>query len=355
MFSQWLTVRQEASKHLSQRRLNDFVPDLLQLMYTPAESSLQLVLGPRNAFWIDLWVAREGKDVLQGYHLQHNDGLIFIKSIDAIVHYRSGSTIGHYRPTAESLFPETLTAQRMRTDRKRQLFDAIHAGMRQIDENNEVTANLNQRVCSALAAASGEPSSSDPKYWWRWWRDFTGYEENNKRVVQIEEGNHQDIPVFEMHGVFYVSASCLVAGTSVWTDHGFMPIERIRVGDRVLAKNIETGELAYKPVLHTTVRRPSPTFQFTVGDDSITASVGHNWWVSGSGWTKTRELRDGQPIHTATGMTRVSGVETAAEEKTYNLVVADFHTYFVGHSHILSHDVLSPRPTNRLVPGLVEE
>jgi hypothetical protein len=83
--------------------------------------------------------------------------------------------------------------------------------------------------------------------------------------------------------------------------------------------------------------------------------VGHNWWVSGSGWTKTRELRDGQPIHTATGMTRVSGVETAAEEKTYNLVVADFHTYFVGHSHILSHDVLSPRPTNRLVPGWVEE
>lgn len=39
---------------------------------------------------------------------------------------------------------------------------------------------------------------------------------------------------------------------------------------------------------------------------------------------------------------------------TYNLVVADFHTYFVGKSGILSHDVLPPKPTNKLVPGLSE-
>ena len=39
----------------------------------------------------------------------------------------------------------------------------------------------------------------------------------------------------------------------------------------------------------------------------------------------------------------------------YNLVVADFHTYFVGHSKILSHDNTVRDATDAVVPGLVEE
>jgi hypothetical protein len=60
-----------------------------------------------------------------------------------------------------------------------------------------------------------------------------------------------------------------------------------------------------------------------------------------------------QPIHTVVGMARVESVEDEAEPApVYNLVVADFHTYFVGPAMILSHDVLPPRPTNVKVPGL---
>ena len=33
--------------------------------------------------------------------------------------------------------------------------------------------------------------------------------------------------------------------------------EEIRIGDRVLAQDVETGELAYKPVLQTTIRPPN--------------------------------------------------------------------------------------------------
>ena len=47
---------------------------------------------------------------------------------------------------------------------------------------------------------------------------------------------------------------CLAAGTPVWTDQGLLAIEKISVGDRVLAQDIETGELGYKPVLRTTTR-----------------------------------------------------------------------------------------------------
>jgi hypothetical protein len=62
-----------------------------------------------------------------------------------------------------------------------------------------------------------------------------------------------------------------------------MAIEKIAAGDCVLAKNIATGELAYKPVVHTTVRKPVPVRRFVVNGQGIVASAGHNFWVSDSG------------------------------------------------------------------------
>jgi len=47
-------------------------------------------------------------------------------------------------------------------------------------------------------------------------------------------------------------------------------------------------------------------------------------------------------------------VDAADAQKTYNLVVADFHTYFVGNARIFTHDNTVRRPTNALVPGLVD-
>ncbi|GDY06858.1 hypothetical protein LBMAG52_03440 [Planctomycetia bacterium] len=132
-------------------------------------------------------------------------------------------------------------------------------------------------------------------------------------------------------------------------------MERIASGDRVLAKNIETGELAYKVVLHTTVRESSPITKLVIDDETIQATEGHHFWVSGRGWTKTRELAAEQPLHTAIGAVRVASTEPAESAPTYNLVVADFDTYFVGKSGILSHDVLPPKPTNKLVPGLNDD
>jgi hypothetical protein len=52
------------------------------------------------------------------------------------------------------------------------------------------------------------------------------------------------------------------------------------------------------------------------------------------------------------GSTRVESQNTDRNEQTYNLVVPDFHTYFVGQSGLLAQDLLIPRPTNKLVPGL---
>ncbi len=41
-----------------------------------------------------------------------------------------------------------------------------------------------------------------------------------------------------------------------------------------------------------------------------------------------------------------------AFQAAYNLVVADFHTYFIGEAKILVHDNTIHQPTDVVVPGL---
>jgi hypothetical protein len=75
-------------------------------------------------------------------------------------------------------------------------------------------------------------------------------------------------------------------------------------------------------------------------------------WVDGVGWRMAKELDDGAILHSVTGTTRVEKIEPASEAETYNLVIADFNTYFVGESGILVHDNTPRRPTRAFIPGL---
>ncbi|HSG70669.1 MAG TPA: polymorphic toxin-type HINT domain-containing protein [Planctomycetaceae bacterium] len=149
-------------------------------------------------------------------------------------------------------------------------------------------------------------------------------------------------------------ASCFVQGTPVWTDRGPRPIEKLHIGDSVLTKNVETGELAYKPIIRATVREPNPLVTIDLGPEQITATGGHPFWVSGRGWVRARELKPGQRLHTPTGSIEIESITEADERETYNLVVDGFHTYFVGQSQLLCHDVSITSPTDAVVPGLIE-
>ncbi|HLQ45400.1 MAG TPA: polymorphic toxin-type HINT domain-containing protein, partial [Planctomycetaceae bacterium] len=220
---------------------------------------------------------------------------------------------------------------------------------------NDEAEQLNERLTEALRTMTAQKLADSPKLWWDWWQDYSGLSavpSNAKPVVVVvKEDNQVNVPPPPPR----IRMSCLVAGTPILTERGLVAVERIQTGDRVLSKNIETGELAYKVVLHTTVREPFPVTKFVGGDETIQATEGHHFWVAGRGWTKTRELAAEQPLHTPTGVTRVASTERAEPAPTYNLVVADFHTYFVGKSAILSHDVLPPKPTNKVVPGLSDD
>jgi len=130
-----------------------------------------------------------------------------------------------------------------------------------------------------------------------------------------------------------------------------MPIEQIQMGDLVLAQNIETGELAYKPVLRPTVRPPVTLVRFQVGDETITATGGHIFWEESKGWIRARQFEPGIALHTLQSPVDIRAVSQTGEEKAYNLIVADFHSYFVGDSKLLSHDNTMLQPTEVTTPG----
>lgn len=145
--------------------------------------------------------------------------------------------------------------------------------------------------------------------------------------------------------------SCFVAGTEVQTARGLRKIETILPGDLVLSKDIATGELCFKPVIAPTTRKPAKTVILKVDDDTIHATTSHLLWVCGKGWTKAGDIQAGELLHSAAEPAVVIGSTPADELPTHNLIVADNHTYFVGTSRILSHDVLPRGAFHELIPG----
>jgi hypothetical protein len=78
--------------------------------------------------------------------------------------------------------------------------------------------------------------------------------------------------------------------------------------------------------------------------------------VSGQGWIKARSLEPGMGLHTARGVVMLDAIEEETKStKTYNLIVDECHSYFVGRNLILSHDNTVREPVANRVPGLHED
>jgi len=130
-----------------------------------------------------------------------------------------------------------------------------------------------------------------------------------------------------------------------------VPIEQIRVGDFVLAQNPSTGELGYRPVLETVVGDPAPVLTLSFPGEKITATRGHRFWVNGRGWQMAKELKPAASLHALEASLDVTAIEKAEDVSCYNLIVDDFHTFFVGKSRLLVHDKGCPTPTTAVIPG----
>jgi RHS repeat-associated protein len=138
---------------------------------------------------------------------------------------------------------------------------------------------------------------------------------------------------------------CFAAETVVATPHGPRPIADIRAGDLVLAKDPDTGALAYKPVTRVFVTPGKALVELHLEtrdgtDEVIHATPEHPFWVEGRGWTNAGELEVGRGVTTSLGQSaELVAARTLPERQTvYNLEVADFHTYFVGLGEAWVHN-----------------
>jgi hypothetical protein len=319
VFSPSIAVRQKAAEKLRACELDHYVPLLISSMYTPVISRMATVALPNGRIGYRHEFLREGSDRRE------------LLVLDTVYRSRGG-------PGTEVLAAAEAAAT------ARQLEQAA-------EWQNQATAKLNDRIAWALKTATGVDLPAQPDEWWTWW--------NNLNEVFVEGSK----PLYVAHQSRQVNVAtaiptgggthdCLAAGTPVWTALGEVPIEKIRPGDLVLSRDVETGELAYKPVLRTTVRPTSPLVKIQAGKESFETSGGHLFWVSGEGWKRSRQLETGMVLHTASGPVRVTYVGEGANAPTYNLVVADFNTYFVGKQKLLSHDNTVRQPTSTVVPGL---
>ena len=130
-----------------------------------------------------------------------------------------------------------------------------------------------------------------------------------------------------------------------------MPIREVKIGDLVAACDIDTGELALKPVIRVTHRPREELLRLHVGTEVLEASGGHPFWVEGIGWQKARNLTKSLPLHSPEGNRPLDDVQPGRTQTSLNLVVADFHSFFVGDSRLLTHDNTVRLPTNVSAPG----
>ena len=146
---------------------------------------------------------------------------------------------------------------------------------------------------------------------------------------------HED----ELSGVAK-ACNCFTAGTKVLTDEGEKNIEDIDVGDKVLSKDEETGEVAYKEVTATFNHETDEIYQIHVGDQVIESTYNHPFWVEGKGWTYVKDLKVGDLLVQSDGNTlKIDSIEIVKKYVTvYNMTVDEFHTYFVSDLGIWVHN-----------------
>lgn len=346
VFSPFASVRENAITALEDRPFEHFVPLAMDLMATEAKVHVLTNRGLPTA------LNRFGRpaarlvapDMTLGAVITRETAQQFqIARFETVVNYLPNLVVTSNPGSVENSLRHQMRlgtvaqAERKRTHEVQQI-------LRLVSERNELTARVNRRVVSLLSAVTNQTLPEEPTHWWSWWNSYTDTALVKKEVLEVERFQREEQAAFVV--------DCFVSGTPVFTETGRRPIDQVIPGDRVLATNIETGEVSFKLVEATTVREPARTLALTIGNDTVVCTGGHQFWISGSGWKRARDLLVGDRVRTLTGTAEVIDVEPQKPARTYSMVTEEDHTYFVGNSGFLVQDVLLPAPTDMVLPGL---
>jgi RHS repeat-associated protein len=154
-----------------------------------------------------------------------------------------------------------------------------------------------------------------------------------------------------------IKVCCFVAGTPIHTDKGLVPIEKIKVGDKVLSYNEKTKQFEYKQVAHTFIGTKENLVHIKIkGEKRLTTTTEHPFYVKKTHkardslsngdddeegeWVEAGELEVGDKVLRSNGKwTRITRIEYEQKQITvYNFEVEGNHSYFVGDVGVLSHN-----------------
>jgi hypothetical protein len=367
VFSDAPELRRLAAAALKPRPQTDYVPILMSALTAPVEVHVDVLASPDGTVRMLETVTQVGPEV-------------------EAVRMRSANfeTEGALRSDP------TMSDQRAVLQGNLAAAEAIAADTQaRADAANEAAEVRNERIKEALQIAAGLDSGDDAEEAWASWASlnelyspekakFRSYDEFTSvyaypqlKPMYAEEEAEGDGTRSPEGGTIAPSpeaawrnpasprrnltrnrtCECFVPGTPVWTPRGPRPIESIAVGDLVLAQNPESGELAFRAVLETTLGPPSRVMSLRLPKETISTTLGHRFWVNRRGWTMAKSLQESAELHGLQGPVRLEAVLKAEDVPCHNLVVDEFHTYFVGASQILVHDKGCPIPVVVSVPG----
>jgi hypothetical protein len=348
-FSPWIDPRQRATTELKSRPLVEFVPAMLTAMIAPVEFRDEVYYGNSRATKRGDSSRREANP-LTADRLLHRQ--VLSRETPSARQERAFDTPFSLR--GDPAIVQMISEMMLRSNGLTRFQQA------QLDAENSRSTEFNRPIAEVLSAVSGQQLGNSAKAWWDWWDSYNDVYREPKPVQQTVEPKYVPVvaspPPSPVAQVYRISqwrwGECFAAGTAIWTLEGPKPVERVVVGDLVLSQNAQTGALAYKPVLRAAKRPPAKLVTVTVGQDVLRCTGGHPFWVPGHGWVHARRLDTPAFLHALTGTAEAASVRPGVTEKTFNLEVADFHSYFVGREKILVHDVTPMTPTTTDVPGL---
>jgi Pretoxin HINT domain len=359
VFSPSAAVRSKAQELLQERRIDDYVPVLLGAMRADVNFQSRLFVNEFGALVYTEQIAYETQTEVRRRNLAVLYG----------PENRAFNSLSAMLDTELPLanMPEVRDLALAHLLKQYQTFSP-----RQGRIGQSLTEVGNDRASRTLVAAMQIPEYDSPHEWWDWWNDYQQVyvfgrkrevEENYGEIWTLDQARSQfrrtpQRVVFGPTGSGFgrTGGCCFAAGTLVVTEYGPKPIEEVVLGDRVLAQDIESGQIAFKPVFKVTVRPPVGLLTVTTNDAELACVGGHPFWINGLGWRYAWELEPGMRLHSVDGSSEIISVEDSGRRETaYNLVVADYHNYFVGDDFILAHDNSPRDPTNALVPGLMPD
>ena len=147
------------------------------------------------------------------------------------------------------------------------------------------------------------------------------------------------------------TGSSFAEGTEVLTPEGSVPIETLREGDLVVARDDETGQTGVFPVTAVMSREATDLLWLTLVDGhGATSTLGitseHPLFVVGEGWLTADEVVAGDAIRDAKlrPLTVLSVAGDRLPKRVHNLEVAEASAYFAGQFEAWGHNIRAAGP-----------